>query len=109
MAEAGISLLAERAQRLEADRLAGEQMHEPRRQFGVRQATQGAPLGGAQLRPIARHIEATVFGQAGEQHLVEITLGRPAAGGDITHAAQTKEIAAGTEGAKSFATARVSW
>ncbi|MNF84480.1 hypothetical protein D3C84_668440 [compost metagenome] len=78
------------------DAAGDERAHHPEGQLVVRQAGPGGDLLDGEARQVFRHVEATVAGEAREQHVFEVEGRRLAAGTDIAHGDKPSVRAAGT-------------
>ena len=67
----------------------------------VGQAAERAQVGGREMRPLGRDVEAAILGEAGEQDAGEVAHGRAAAGGDIAHGGESSRGAVRREAGRS--------
>ena len=85
MSKGGVGVPAKCLQRGEGQRVAGEGRDDAGGKLGVGQASEGTQVRGREMRPGFGHVEAAVFGKAGEEDAGEVERGGLAAGGDVVH------------------------
>ncbi len=85
MTEAGVRVAADRLQHRERNAGADERLHNAGGEGVVGQGTHGAPVGRTEVRPVFRHEQAAILGEAGQQDVGKIAGGGLPSGRDIAH------------------------